>query len=523
MCAIAALVGPMASRADAKDDPRPTVAEAIDAYRADRSAFAERWSTWHSADTDRLAALADRDDAVRSLDAANGEWLAAQRSLTQFGVAAYIESGASSSLEEPMFRVIEGQTSSVRESLRRRDDRRRELKRRDHDLDRATKASDEAWNRVVDATERADASAELAARAIVDSGTSDLPPIALVAAADAARTLAATAPDCHLSAATLAGLSRVASDHGRTGDTAPDHRGQTPVLQVTAAPVPTGGDAAGSTSPTSVDEDRVGPMQIRSSQWISAAVDGNDDHLVEPGNLFDAMATAANVLCSGGADLSTRPGLEQSIERLVPEAAERRVVLAAGLRYSRNSELGFDPIAAASVTSSPAPPLPVDAGDPSDPTTIAHMLVWAHERLGTPYSQCLGGEARPGDPECPAGTDRFGHGFFDCSGFVSAAYGEIGVSVPTTTEAMSADGAFLARTIADGFTDLGLLQPGDIFLQDGHTGLYVGDGQIIHAAGDQLTQEPLPDWVRDQTFAIIRVVDVASAPPVVAAPDPAAG
>ena len=58
---------------------------------------------------------------------------------------------------------------------------------------------------------------------------------------------------------------------------------------------------------------------------------------------------------------------------------------------------------------------------------VLGMIDWAMTRLGTPYSQCLGVEARPQDPECPPGTNRFGAGFFDCSGFVSNAYRRIGI------------------------------------------------------------------------------------------------
>jgi cell wall-associated NlpC family hydrolase len=131
------------------------------------------------------------------------------------------------------------------------------------------------------------------------------------------------------------------------------------------------------------------------------------------------------------------------------------------------------------------------------------MIAWAMTRIGTPYSQCLGPEARPQDPICPPGTNRFGTGFFDCSGFVSNAYRRIGIRVPLTTYAMEADARFMATEVSDGI-DLAVMEPGDVFLMDGHTGLYVGDGMIVHAIGRGLTYEQVPRWVANGTIAVLR-------------------
>ena len=52
------------------------------------------------------------------------------------------------------------------------------------------------------------------------------------------------------------------------------------------------------------------------------------------------------------------------------------------------------------------------------------------------------------------------------------------------------------------------MEPGDVFLMDGHTGLYVGGGMIIHAIGGGLTYEPVPGWVANGTFAVLRPIDL---------------
>jgi cell wall-associated NlpC family hydrolase len=131
------------------------------------------------------------------------------------------------------------------------------------------------------------------------------------------------------------------------------------------------------------------------------------------------------------------------------------------------------------------------------------MIDWAMTRIGTPYSQCLGIDARPQDPECPPGTNRFGAGFFDCSGFVSSAYRRIGITVPATTYAMDADPRFMATRVADRI-DLSVMEPGDVFLMDGHTGMYVGGGMIVHAVSGGLTYQPVPGWVANGTYAVLR-------------------
>ncbi|MGA4850747.1 NlpC/P60 family protein [Streptomyces sp. G5(2025)] len=64
---------------------------------------------------------------------------------------------------------------------------------------------------------------------------------------------------------------------------------------------------------------------------------------------------------------------------------------------------------------------------------------------------------------------------FDCSGLVQAAYRSAGVSLPRTTYAQIAAGERIPRSA---------LRPGDlVFFYSGisHVGMYVGNGQMIHA------------------------------------------
>jgi peptidoglycan DL-endopeptidase CwlO len=80
-------------------------------------------------------------------------------------------------------------------------------------------------------------------------------------------------------------------------------------------------------------------------------------------------------------------------------------------------------------------------------------------RVGSPYSW---GAAGPGA--------------FDCSGLVMWAYQQAGIALPHSSQALAAGGTPVSRD---------QLQPGDVvnFYSDAsHTGLYVGNGMVVHAS-----------------------------------------
>lgn len=62
----------------------------------------------------------------------------------------------------------------------------------------------------------------------------------------------------------------------------------------------------------------------------------------------------------------------------------------------------------------------------------------------------------------------------DCSGFVMSVYANFGVGLPHSSSAM--------RSLGTDVGGLANAQPGDIVCYSGHVGLYVGNGQIVHAS-----------------------------------------
>jgi peptidoglycan DL-endopeptidase CwlO len=80
-------------------------------------------------------------------------------------------------------------------------------------------------------------------------------------------------------------------------------------------------------------------------------------------------------------------------------------------------------------------------------------------RVGLPYSWGAGGPSA-----------------FDCSGLVMWSFQQAGISLPHSSQALAAGGIPVSRDD---------LQPGDVinFYSDAsHTGIYVGDGMVVHAS-----------------------------------------
>jgi cell wall-associated NlpC family hydrolase len=158
----------------------------------------------------------------------------------------------------------------------------------------------------------------------------------------------------------------------------------------------------------------------------------------------DAIQAQKDELDAGQAKLEALQGqVKGQITDLVRKAEEERQAREAA--------------AAAAQYRLPAPSrAPVNATPPPAPSpSVGAVLDYAYAQLGKPY--------------CYAGV---GPGCYDCSGLTMKAWAQAGVSMPHGSYAQQA--MFPAVPMSE-------LQAGDLVFWDGHVGIYVGGGQVLHA------------------------------------------
>ena len=80
---------------------------------------------------------------------------------------------------------------------------------------------------------------------------------------------------------------------------------------------------------------------------------------------------------------------------------------------------------------------------------------------------------------------------FDCSGFTSYVYAQLGVSLPRTAEAQRAAGTVVSRADA---------QPGDLIVSPGHIGIYAGGDTQIDSPRPGKTIQFRAIWQTSPTF-----------------------
>ncbi|MEU3828586.1 NlpC/P60 family protein [Streptomyces sp. NPDC029080] len=140
----------------------------------------------------------------------------------------------------------------------------------------------------------------------------------------------------------------------------------------------------------------------------------------------------------------------QLLARLTPR--QRSEVTGAG------ADAGGPSARASRSAADPRQPLEEAAPGPAPTGRAAAAVAYAYGKLGSPY---VWGATGPNA--------------FDCSGLAQAAYRAAGISLPRTTYAQINAGRRVSRSE---------LRPGDlVFFYSGisHVGIYVGNGQMIHA------------------------------------------
>ncbi|NHD17816.1 MULTISPECIES: lytic murein transglycosylase [unclassified Actinopolyspora] len=146
------------------------------------------------------------------------------------------------------------------------------------------------------------------------AAVADVPARALVSYVRADLAMRDRQPGCRIDWATLAGIGRVESDHGRYGGRrlGADAVPSSPIIGV---PLDGGSKVreitdtdGGALDGDPVHDRAVGPMQFIPSTWARWSTDGDGDGAGDPHDLDDAAMAAARYLCAGGRDMRTGQG-----------------------------------------------------------------------------------------------------------------------------------------------------------------------------------------------------------------------
>lgn len=215
-----------------------------------------------------------------------------------------------------------------------------------------------------------------------------------------------------------------------------------------------------------------GDMQFMPATFAQYGVDGNGDGIKDIRNPADSIFTAANYLVKSGAKSDVRKAI------FAYNHADWYVndVLYYAQAYG-GGQFSDSPI---NVGCTDAPPGGIGAA--ASPGYEAEAVAAAKKWLGTPY--VWGG----GDIHGPTG------GGFDCSGLTlnvvyAATGGKLTLLHASSTDYDTPQMATIATYSGTGPANLTGMRPGDVVVFNvptdkapwGHVGIYVGNGQVIHA------------------------------------------
>jgi cell wall-associated NlpC family hydrolase len=154
----------------------------------------------------------------------------------------------------------------------------------------------------------------------------------------------------------------------------------------------------------------------------------------------------------------------------------------------------FEAPAATAVVPEPEP-APVRATAVSRSTQRATVETAAVAEVAAAVPQSVAGNSvleiaarYVGTPYVSGGTTPDG---FDCSGFVSYVYGQLGISLPRTSSAIRDAGTVISAADA---------QPGDLIYSPGHISIYAGGDQQIDSPRPGKTVQFRSIWQSSPTF-----------------------
>ena len=97
-----------------------------------------------------------------------------------------------------------------------------------------------------------------------------------------------------------------------------------------------------------------------------------------------------------------------------------------------------------------------------------HPSDWVGKEIAEYAMQFIGGPYVWGGTSLTKGAD--------CSGFVQSVFKNFNIDMSRTSFSMEGDGVQI---------ELSEVEPGDIILYPGHVGIYIGEGEIVHAANSR--------------------------------------
>ncbi|WP_405423398.1 NlpC/P60 family protein [Streptomyces erythrochromogenes] len=194
---------------------------------------------------------------------------------------------------------------------------------------------------------------------------------------------------------------------------------------------------------------------LAQASFISRAGDRNAAGITTVRRKLDEVSKLREQASGRLSDLRTRQ------DELAAHKAEAEEKLAAAKRLLAKltaEERAAYEAQAPGAAAGPSGPVTAAPPPPADGSRAARAVAFAYSSIGKPY---VWGATGPGS--------------FDCSGLTQAAWRSAGVSLPRTTYTQINAGRRVSRD---------QLAPGDlVFFYSGitHVGLYVGNGQMIHA------------------------------------------
>ena len=224
-------------------------------------------------------------------------------------------------------------------------------------------------------------------------------------------------------------------------------------------------------------------------------------------------AAAGLVVSSFGAPASAAPSSESASSALPAVdtsslTASARAVLATApvVTVAPGATWGFD-VPAVTVVADPPPPPPVVKKKVVAASRAATRTAVAANEAAVAPAPAVEAPAGANVPQSVAGNAilevaaryvgvayRWGGTTpdgFDCSGFTSYVYAQLGVSLPRTAEAQSAAGTVVSRADA---------QPGDLIVSPGHIGIYAGGDTQIDSPRPGKTIQFRAIWQTSPTF-----------------------